>query len=96
MELELLKINTSSSNMYDGDIEKKKLCVNCKQILRNIKGEIKFETSDLTEMLENLKTSFKLGHIMDLVEDKVNISSHEIVQSICMTHKKLAINCCNT
>lgn len=43
-------------------------------------------------MLENLKTSFKLGHSMEIVEEKANVTTQEIVQSICKTHKKLAIN----
>lgn len=42
-------------------------------------------------MLENLKTSFKLGHGMDIVEEKIDVSTNEIVQSICKTHKKLAL-----
>jgi len=43
-------------------------------------------------MLENLKTSFKIGHSMEIVEEKVKVATHEIVQSICKTHKKLALN----
>ena len=61
----------------------------------HMKSEINFETSDLMEMLENLKTSFKLGHSMDIVEEKIDISTHDVVLSICKTHKKLAINGCN-
>ena len=62
----------------------------------HMKSEINFETSDLMEMLENLKTTFKLGHSMDIVEEKIDISTHEVVLSVCNTHKKLAINGGNT
>ena len=49
-------------------------------------------SGSLGQMLDNLKTSFKLGHNMDLIEEKINVSTKEIVQSFCNTHKKLAIN----
>lgn len=68
------------------------MCFNCKRILINLKSQIKFETSDLLEMLENLKTSFKLKNGMDLLEERVNISAYDIIESISKTHKKLAIN----
>ena len=35
----------------------------------NLKSDITFETLDLFEMPENLKTSFKLGHNMDIVKE---------------------------
>ena len=34
-----------------------------------LSSSINFETLDLFEMPENLKTSFKLGHNMDIVEE---------------------------
>jgi len=69
-----------------------KVCFKCKKIFKHLKSELEFETSDLLEMLENLKTSFKLGHNMDISEENVKITTNKIVQSICKTHKKLAIN----
>jgi signal transduction histidine kinase len=68
------------------------VCFKCKKIFKNLKSELDFETSDLMEMLENLKTSFKLGHSMEISEENVSITTQKIVQSICKTHKKLAIN----
>lgn len=43
-------------------------------------------------MLENLKTAFKVGQKMDIKEENSIINTNLIVQSICMTHKKLATN----
>lgn len=43
-------------------------------------------------MLENLKISFKLGHSMEITEEKVSVSTREIVYSFGKTHKKLAIS----
>ena len=88
------QINKIMSNLdiCDEFVSKSKICSKCMKILNQIKCEIKFETTDLLEMFENLKTSFKLGQGMEIVEEKINIPTHEIVQSIGYTHKKLAIN----
>lgn len=43
-------------------------------------------------MLENLKTAFKIGQKMEIDEEITNVTTNSIVQSICLTHKKLAEN----
>lgn len=51
------------------------ICQHCKNILRHLYCDIKSELVELSEMLENLKTSFKIGHSMDIVEEKVKVAT---------------------
>lgn len=74
------------------DYNNENICQECKIILKNLKNEVTTELNDLLEMLENLKTSFKLGNNMDIFEENILISTNEIVQSIGKSHTKLALN----
>lgn len=81
-----------SIDSIDTDISKSNICYKCRKTLKILNCEIQFETSDMLEMLENLKISFKIGHDMEIGEEKENVTTYEIVQSISKTHTKLANN----
>lgn len=66
---------TLDPNDINQGYDKSKICQKCVKILRYLKSGINSEISDLSEMLENLKTSFKLGHSMDIVEEKVKVTT---------------------
>jgi hypothetical protein len=68
------KISLDPNDINQG-YDLSKICQQCKIILSYLKKEINSEIIDLSEMLENLKTSFKIGHSMDIVEEKVKVTT---------------------
>ena len=58
------------------------MCQQCIKIFEKFKNEILSEISELLEMLENLRISFKIGHDMNIEEEKTYVSTEELVNSI--------------